>query len=308
MNQKAYLSRLNIVELQDKVWLSGNVIKGSSIPQNGKSKLSHFFFVLRSYFKTPVRRAKIRARVGDTDIYFTTDSKGHFSKVFKSALPVDFTFYYEGEELRRSEDYPVLFPMSNSEFEVISDLDDTVLVSHTASAFKRIRNILFLAPKKKKTVLFTFHLMQEFKEKRFRVHYLSKSESNLYQVIADFIGYHELPKGALMLSPHLKWNQLLKPNKGEDYKLNHLTELLKNLPGKKFILLGDDTQRDMEVYTQVIHKFKDQIRLVFIRQTRISRTDKQEEMWKNLERTGVESYYFDDREDPQFAISKIRKL
>lgn len=308
MNQKAYLSRLNIIELQDKIWISGNVIKGRRIPQNGKSKLSHFFFVLSSYFKTPVKRSKICARIGDIEIDLRTDSKGHFSKVFKSGLPVDFSFYYKREELRRSEDYPVLFPMSNSEYEVISDLDDTILISHTASGLKRIRNILFLAPKKKKTVLFTFHLMQKFKSEKFRIHYLSKSESNLYQVIADFISYHDLPKGSLLLSPHLKWNQLLNPKKGKDYKLKQINELLRNLPGKKFILLGDDTQRDMEIYTQVINEFKNQIRLVFIRQTRITRTESQEEMWQNLEATGVEAYYFDDREDPEVAISKISKL
>lgn len=308
MNQKAYLSRLNIIELQDKIWLSGIVIKGRQIPQNGKSKLSHFFFVLGSYFKTPLKGISLQASLGDSRIMLTTDSKGSFSELVNSKMPANINFFYEQEELRRSEAYPAFFPLGDSEYEVISDLDDTVLVSHTASAFKRIRNILFLAPKKKKTVLFTFHLMQEFKEKLFRVHYLSKSESNLYQVIADFIEYHDLPKGSLLLSPHLKWKQLINPRKGKDYKLKQIKELLRNLPDKKFILLGDDTQRDMDVYTQAITEFKDQVRLVFIRQTRISRTERQEEMWNKLVKTGVEAYYFDDREDPEMAISKIREL
>jgi phosphatidate phosphatase APP1 len=150
--------------------------------------------------------------------------------------------------------------------------------------------------------------MQKFKERRFRVHYLSKSESNLYQVIADFIAYHRLPKGALLLSPHLKWNQLLKPNKGKDYKSKHLRELLQNLPDKKFILLGDDTQRDMDVYTEIVNEFKSQIRMVFIRQTRIKRTELQETKWEALNNTGVESYYFDDSDDPSSAITKINEL
>jgi len=308
MQQEAYLSRLNIIELHEKVWISGNLIKGKRIPQNGKSRISHFLFVVRSYFRKPVKKALIKVKLGFLDVEFTTDNKGHFSKVIKSDLPVSFEFFYKNKALKITEDYPVLFPKPNSDYEVISDLDDTVLLSHTASALKRIRNILFLAPRKKKTILFTFHLMQCFKELRFRVHYLSKSESNLYQVIADFIGFHGLPKGALLLTPHLRWNQLLKPNKGKDYKLEHIKELLINLPAKKFILLGDDTQRDMEIYTRIINEFKDQIRLVFIRQTRINRTPKQKNLWKELRNTGVEAYYFDDREDPEKAISKIRSL
>jgi len=308
MQQEAYLSRLSIIELDEKIWVSGNLIRGSRIPQNGKGRLSHFLFVVRSYFRKPIKRATVKGKLGKVDLEFTTDSKGHFSKVIDSPLPVDFEFFYKNQSLRITEDYPVLFPKPISEYEVISDLDDTVLLSHTASALKRVRNILFLAPRKKKTILFTFQLMQCFKDLRFRVHYLSKSESNLYQVIADFIDYHKLPKGALLLSPHLKWNQLLKPNKGKDYKLKHLKELLQNLPAKKFILLGDDTQRDMDVYTQVINQFKDRIRLVFIRQTRISRTAEQERKWSELKNTGVEAYYFDDRENPENTISKIKAL
>ena len=308
MQQKAYLSRLSIIELNDKIWVSGNLIKGSRVPQNGTSKLSHFIFVVRSYFRKPVRETKIKARLGDKEFEFETNSKGHFSRIVDADLPVNFQFFQNEKPLPSTQDYPVLFPNSLAGYEVISDLDDTVLVSHTASALKRISNILFLAPKKKKTILYTFRLLQCFKEIRFRVHYLSKSESNLYQVLADFIDYHKLPKGALLLSPHLKWNQLLKPNKGKDYKLKHLKELLQYLPSKKFILLGDDTQRDMEVYTQVINQFKDRIRLVFIRQTRINRTEEQSRMWQKLKITGVEAYYFDDQEDPEDVISKIKAL
>jgi len=308
MQEEAYLSRLSIIELQESIWISGNLMRGKSVPQNGKSKFSHFLFVIRSYFREPIRKATVKAKLGNENLEFVTDKKGHFSKIVDTDLPVDLKFYFNGKVLKLSEDYPSLFPIARSEYEVISDLDDTVLLSHTASALKRIRNILFLAPKKKKTILFTFHLMQCFKDLRFRVHYLSKSESNLYQVIADFIGYHELPKGALLLSPHLKWSQLLKPNKGKDYKLKHLRYLVQNLPQKKFILLGDDTQRDMEIYTEIVGEYAERISMVFIRQTRIERTKKQESMWNDLRNTGVDAHYFDDSEDPADAISKIKGL
>ncbi|MEQ8908881.1 MAG: App1 family protein [Vicingaceae bacterium] len=308
MPQKAYLSRLSLIELQGKTWVSGNVLKGKSIPQNGKSKWSHFLFVLRSYFRSPIKNVTFQAKLGQETIELQTDGKGHFSQIIDLPLPTDFSFSYQDHPLGLSEDYPLLFPKANTEVEVISDLDDTVLVSHTASALKRIRNILFLAPQKKKNILYTFHLMQAFKELRWRVHYLSKSESNLYQVIADFIDYHQLPKGALLLSPHLRWNQVHKPNKGKDYKLKQLRELIQNLAEKKFILLGDDTQRDMEIYTQVIEEFRDRILMVFIRQTNFNRSKKQEEMWQKLKKSSVEAIYFDDQQSPEQAIEKIKQV
>ena len=308
MQQEAYLGRLVLIELQDKTWISGNLIRGSRIPQNGKSKLAHFLFVVGSYFQHPIKKAVLQAEFDTRKLNLQTDKRGHFSTILDGPLPSDYHFFYREKPLGTSEDYPRIFPLIDKEFEVISDLDDTILLSHTASVFKRIRNILFQIPQKKKTILYTYRLMQAFKELNWRVHYLSKSESNLYQIIADFIKFQQLPLGALLLSSHLRWNQLLKPNKGKDYKLLQMQKLLQNLPEKKFILLGDDSQRDMEIYTQVIREFKEQISMVFIRQTRFNRTEKQHEMWADLEKTGVKAYYFDDQDDPNFAVDQIRTL
>ena len=308
MARNAYISRLAMIELEHKTWISGNLLKGQSIPQNGKSKLSHFLFVLRSYFRKPIKQQKLIAKFGKEEVELKTNEKGHFSQLVELPLPTDIRFYYQNQQIPVTEEYPSLFPNPETSIEVISDLDDTVLLSHTASALKRIRNILFLAPQKKETILYTFHLMQAFKDLKWRVHYLSKSESNLYQVIADFIDYHELPKGVLLLSPHLQWNQLLKPNKGKDYKLKQLKELIRALPEKRFILLGDDTQKDMEIYTQVIKEFESKIAMVFIRQTKLKITEKQENMWNKLNATEVDAYYFDDEEEPWKAIEKIKTL
>ena len=84
--------------------------------------------------------------------------------------------------------------------------------------------------------------------------------------------------------------------------------MISELPQKKFILIGDDTQRDMEIYTEVVNEFKEQIAMVFIRQTTLKRSEKQEKMWQALQQTGVDATYFDDEADAEIAIQKIKKL
>jgi phosphatidate phosphatase APP1 len=303
-----YLSRLNIIEFEDHSWVSGSLVKGSPISSKSNSILSHFKEVISSFFYSGLKQDKLHIKLKGKIQVLNTDKKGHFSKLLPKDDWHDALFLFKGNNLDLPSSYPFYFKNPKTKIEVISDIDDTVLVSHTASAIKRIRNILFLIPKKRKTILYTYKLMQAFKELDWRVSYLSKSESNLFPLISDFIEYHQLPEGALLLSPHLKWNQLAKPNKGRDYKLKHLRTIISNLPHKKFILLGDDTQRDMEIYTQVIQEFESQISMVFIRQTAVERNQKQEEMWKTLQNSGVDATYFDDQSDAELAIEKIKRL
>ncbi len=74
------------------------------------------------------------------------------------------------------------------------------------------------------------------------------------------------------------------------------------MPSKQFILLGDDTQKDMKAYASIAEDFGDRILKVYIRQTGLSRSESQELLWENLKNTGLNAVYFTDEDLPNQEI------
>jgi phosphatidate phosphatase APP1 len=193
--------------------------------------------------------------------------------------------------------YPIVFQNTRSPFDVISDIDDTIVVSYTADFFKRIGTLALTAPNKRKTIDFTKKLFQEFEKQDARVFYVSKSESNLFGMISSFIEYNKLPKGQLFLTPYLKFSQLLNPKKKRNFKINHIRFIMENSITNSFVLLGDDSQRDMEIYLEIARKFPERILKIYIRQTKKKILLYQKRMWEKLKSTGIPAKYFNADSD-----------
>jgi phosphatidate phosphatase APP1 len=126
-------------------------------------------------------------------------------------------------------------------------------------------------------------------------------------MITTFIEHSGLPKGSLILTSYLKLIQLLNPKKGRNYKLDNIRFIIENSGKKLFVLLGDDSQRDMEVYTEIAKEFPQRILKVYIRQTGFKLKKRQKEMWQKLEQTGINVKYFnsDDEVNEQDEIKQL---
>lgn len=293
-----YLWQLSVLQLGNHSLVNGTILKGKrKIRSNTTTIAGNFLQVMRSYFHETYSGKEITFRMGDFKKELLTTGKGHFSFMADVPPDNDIEIIAAGRSLEVPTHYPAVFRQNDSKLEIVSDLDDTVMVSHTASALKRITTILFYRPKKRKSVAYTHELFKDFQKQKYRITYLSKSESNLFGLITSVLTYRELPQGALLLTPFLKLRQLFDPKKGKDYKLNYLRRIISSLPEKHFILLGDDTQRDMDVYTQVVKEFPNRIRKIFIRQTGLIRKPAQQQKWSALIETGVEAVYFQDTDE-----------
>lgn len=302
-----HIWQLTALQLQNKTWLSGTLLEGPREKQEAPRHLwAHFRRVLLSYFKRPYAQQPLRIRYGEREERLFSSEKGFFSLQLDNPLEQPLQLLVGEEVLPVPENYPVFFPEREGVLEVISDIDDTVLRSHTASFFKRIGTILFAAPQKRATIAFSEQLLKHFHSSAFRVSYLSKSESNLFDLIRAVFHQQGLPKGPMFLTPHLRLVQLFS-SKEKDYKLKHLRLLLKGLPHKRFILLGDDTQRDMDIYTQLIRQYGERIVKVYIRQTKRKRSSVQQDKWEALLETGVEALYFQDSDDAEQEIQALQQ-
>lgn len=305
----AFLWHLTALELKDKVLITGTALKNKTrIDKSPKSILGNAWNVLSSYRKKAYKRKFITFENENKTYEIETTNKGYFFEILPEKTLTGFIVYDEKHNIMPiHQNHPYYFENKFSSVEVISDIDDTVIHSHTASALKRIFTILFKRPKRRKKILFSNSLLDFFEENKFRIVYLSKSESNLFGLITAIFRYNDIPKGPLFLTPYQKFKSLFKPNKG-GHKLNFLDHIISNLPEKQFVLIGDDTQKDMDIYTQIVKKYKSQIIKIYIRQTRFYVNDEQREKWEALKKTGVDCMYFQDDNDSDLEIDELTRL
>jgi len=106
--------------------------------------------------------------------------------------------------------------------------------------------------------------------------YVSNSEWNLYDFLVDFFTINELPKGVFFLQ-YLKkgFRDLISSGKvNHAHKKNSIEFLLRFYPKKKFILVGDNGQKDMDVYREIVTKFHKRIKGVMIRKLSYIKNEK----------------------------------
>ena len=236
-----------------------------------------------------------------------TNYKGDFSLTLEEIVSEIPKIYRQGETepLEVLQEYPVIFEKNESKFDVISDLDDTILVSHTANFFKRIGTLAFVQPNKRRVINFSYQLYRFFKSEGARFYYISKSESNLFKVISVIISKYDLPKGVLFLTSYLNLRQLFKPKKGKDFKISRIASILERTGDKKFIFVGDDSQRDMEIYADAVERFPNRILKIYIHKTHKKSSSRQKKQLDELINSDIPVLYFSRNDD---VFSEIESL
>ncbi|MEO7175557.1 MAG: App1 family protein [Saprospiraceae bacterium] len=168
-----------------------------------------------------------------------------------------------------------IFVPHSTQFGFISDIDDTVLISHSSRSGKKLRLLFTKNPKSRKTfadVVRWYQLLantQTTADVPNPFFYVSSSEWNLYEDLNEFFKYNDLPKGAFMLNDIKHWTQLLKSgNTKHQGKLIRIVRILEAFPKQRFVLIGDNTQADPDIYASIANKYGDKIEAIYIRNIR----------------------------------------
>jgi phosphatidate phosphatase APP1 len=196
----------------------------------------------------------------------------------------------------------------DSAYIVVSDIDDTILHSHISKAFRKFRTLMFTPVEKRKAVKSIKNLITSYVQRGATAIYLSNSEQNLYPLIYRFLTLNKFPTGPLFLKQIRKLWDVIRYRKlpaPEVHKIKMLNQIIPMFSNKKFILVGDNTQRDLSIYTETAEKYPGVIESVFIRKVvfRSSDDDKIKEFRERLSKAGVNFHY--DDEFPE-EISKFQ--
>ena len=262
------------------LFVFGHVLGGKPVSGDPyhKSAIPNMFRVVRLFFVQPIPQVRVRLQWGDQFFYTQTESDGFFQFEWQSATSVEAGWHPVTVDLLNDQDEVIargegkIFVPHITQYGFISDIDDTVLVSHSADTGKKLKVLFTKNPRTRKTfadvVKFYGLLAQAHTEPTVLnpFFYVSSSEWNLYDDLNEFFKHNELPKGAFLLNKIKKWYQLLKTGRTKHQgKLMRIARILAAFPKQRFVLLGDNAQKDPEIYLTFANIHPDQIVAIYIR-------------------------------------------
>lgn len=199
---------------------------------------------------------------------------------------------------------------------IISDIDDTFLVSYSLNPFKKLYHLLFRNVDSRRIfedVVVHYQALSSSgrsnKEELNAFFYVSSSEWNLYRFIVKFTEIHQLPKAVLLLKD-IKTsltNFFWTGRGGHNHKFEKIKHILEFYPNLKYVLIGDDSQDDAFLYEAISKIFPLTVKAIYIRQTGKHKKAKVINALKNLETLNVAVCYFKNSSEA-IAHSKLTGL
>lgn len=289
---------LSSVEFSNKTHVSGVLLKKRPSISSGNSPFRNALMIIDSYFNAAYSKRNIVVKLKDQYVTVQTDNHGSFQLVFDFCSDKDVEIYEHQNTipLEIIQNYPVKFNYFESSVSIISDIDDSIMVSYTKTKVRRFLTTLLKPSHKREVILFTQEVYKIYQENAARFFYVSKSECNLMPTISNFINHNGLPNGNLFLTPYLSFWQLIRSSKDKNFKFKVISDIIENSPKQDFVLIGDDSQQDMEIYTKIVQTYPSNVKKVYIRQTQNKLNRKKMQRWESLKETGIDAYYFKPEE------------
>jgi phosphatidate phosphatase APP1 len=152
-------------------------------------------------------------------------------------------------------------------YSIISDVDDTIKLSEVNNTGRLLHNFFFLPFKPIEGMnQFYKHLSQTLKVDSNSVgfHYVTAAMIEFNRPLQKFLQEHEFPEGSIHMSTPRISLSLLKFDI-TNYKTLSIEKIMDDFPYRQFILIGDSTQEDPEIYSKIAENHPEQIAGIIIR-------------------------------------------
>lgn len=322
---KLYITRKPTVSVYngygdaDTLLVFGHVLRQSPLPRRKfkKNFWSNSMALLRLFMVEPFRGVTVQMEWCGQIMKTETDADGFFKFEWKSPEEPAAGWHpvmvqIAGGRYQGTIGYGKVFVPYATQYAFISDIDDTFLISHSSNLRKRLY-VLFTKNARTRRpfegVVRHYQLLAhanttpEYPNPFF---YVSSSEWNLYDYILEFKRSYGLPEGVYLLSQMKRWYELTQTGQTKHSgKFFRIVRVLKEFPHQKFILLGDDTQQDPEIYAKIVSGFPDRILCVYLRHVGKHKKPETEHYAREIRSHGVEVCYFKKSEE---AIEHSKKI
>jgi len=303
--------------------ISGHVFKSWAPSQYSiqKRAIKHAFSIFKMFTIKPLKNVCVTLDFLNLSVQTKTLDDGYFSFriPFRENLnsgwhPCTVTCNVASFNIVSSGE--ILKPFS-SMYGIVSDIDDTFLISHSANFFKKL--FVMLTQNIDKRSVFenvTAHYKalsvagQESPESSNSFFYVSSSEWNLYSFIVAIEKKYQLPKAVIKLKK-IKSSiaDFFFTGRGShDHKFEKIKDIITFYPLLQYVLLGDDSQKDPYLYERICKIFPKNIKVIYIRQTKKTKKSEVAAVLTNIETLGVPTLYFSDSKQAILHSNEIGVL
>ncbi|KAI0188082.1 hypothetical protein F4808DRAFT_466257 [Astrocystis sublimbata] len=190
-----------------------------------------------------------------------TDESGHFTARAALDFVPTHVRVLANEDISCTEPVRVIEPCGVS---LISDIDDTIKRSNIALGTKEIFRNTFVRELNDLTIDGVQDWYNSLHDMGVNIHYCSNSPWQLYPVLATYFKLAGLPPGSLHLKRYSGMLQgIFEPV--AERKKGTLEKIMHDFPERKFLLVGDSGEADLEVYTELAVANPGRIKAIFIR-------------------------------------------
>ncbi len=231
------------------------------------------------FMAEPESRREIIARVGDRSYRLRkkTGRNGHFrdfvtldARQVEAASSLDefgnrmLNFDVEVAGANCHSLGGLIYLLEDEGTSIVSDIDDTIKDSAVGDR-RELLNNTFL--RDFRSVEGMADVYQSWAGTGVSFHYVSSSPWQLFESLKAMNETHQFPSGTMHLRNFRLRDQLLKKviirRQG---KTTAIKFLMKNLPKRKFVLVGDSGEKDPEIYRKICRRFPGRVSALLIRE------------------------------------------
>lgn len=309
-----------------KVFVHGRVVENNVLakPLDKYKIWDNMIALYKRYVSDYIPNARVSISLNGQRQLVCSDSSGYFDATFPLNSEMEANEFWVKAEFRLldkilkrqkkevSATARALISDSNSQYGIISDVDDTILVSRATKFIRKVRLLLLKNAHTRlpfEGVAAFYHALQKGSNgEHFNpIFYVSSSSWKLYDLLVDFCRVKGIPRGPFFLRTSRLDQYKFLSSLHRDHKLRQIEKIMSMYPDLKFILIGDSGQKDPEIYTQVAKDFPRRVEVIFIRDVTKKKRDIEIKRIseETLEASGVELVYIESSsEAAKYALSK----
>lgn len=258
-----------------EVFFKGRVIKAYTQrrPSSKNNWLENIMSSIKRYSGSSVPNAKVEIIFQEKSYSVSTDEDGVFELHILDSQPSlqsdeIVTFKVLEPTIRET-------PIAHREVRryagqtgIISDIDDTIIISHSTEIGKKFWLSISKNAYTRRPLPGVSGFYKKLTENgKLPIFYVSSSDWSLFDLINDFLRFRDLPEGPILLKDkHINLRNVWKSGQGDHtHKLDKIALIMEMFPEMQFYLIGDSGQHDPELYAEIIQKYPERIKDVYIR-------------------------------------------
>ena len=221
----------------------------------------------RNFMSPPINKAEVSVEIGGESYPVTADRGGVIDVVIPVKLAPGWTTVTLRSEDSEAAEAPVYIVDPQASVGVVSDIDDTVMVTALPRPFLAAWNTFVLDEHARTPTPGMAVMMDRLARENpgSPVLYLSTGAWNVAATLTRFITRNLYPAGPLLLTD---WGPTRDRwfRSGPEHKKTQLERLAKEFPHIKWLLIGDNGQHDEAIYAAFAQQYPDSVRAIAIRQ------------------------------------------